>query len=148
MRVTGQIVKIKERFAFVRSARPESCEHCANSGICNKKEVEICAYNDVGAEKGDYVTVETNEDKTAPLILSYLFLTPIAILFVSYFLYTLWPWLAFAAVPLTAIYYVILRRINKNHPVRARIVGPALPPKDCREFIIEKDKESPYESGN
>lgn len=141
MRVTGQIVKIKDRFAFVRSARPESCEHCANSGICNKKEVEICAYNDIGAEKGDFVTVETNEDKTAPLVLSYLFLTPIAILFISYFLYTLFSWLALAAIPMLAAYYLILRRINKNYPVRARIVGPALPPQDCKEMIFEENKE-------
>ncbi len=135
MKITGQVVKIKDRFAYVRSARPESCEHCANSGICNKKEVEICAYNDIGAEQDDYVAVETNEDKSAPLILSYLFLTPVAILFLCYFLYTVWPWLALGAIPLTAAYYIVLRKINKNHPVRARIVSPAPPPKDCSDLI-------------
>lgn len=138
MKVTGQVVKIKDRFAYVRSSRPESCEHCANSGICNKKDVEICAYNDIGAEKGDFVTVETNEDKTAPLILSYLFLTPIGILFLSYALYTIFPWLALTALPLTTIYYVILRRINKNHPVRARIVSLAINPTDCDSLIVDK----------
>jgi positive regulator of sigma E activity len=140
MRVTGQVIKQKERFAYVRSARPESCEHCANSGICNKKEVEICAYNDIGAQIGDYVTVETNEDKTAPLILAYLFLTPLGILFLSYYLYTQLPWLALMAIPLTAVYYIVLRRINKNHPVRARIVSPALLPKDCAELRNEADR--------
>lgn len=141
MKVTGQVVKIKDRFAYVRSSRPESCEHCANSGICNKKDVEICAYNDIGAEKGDFVTVETNEDKTAPLILSYLFLTPIGILFLSYALYTVYPWLALAALPLTAIYYVILRKINKNHPVRARIVSLAINPADCGDLITKKKED-------
>ena len=135
MKITGQIIKIKKPFAYVRSSRPESCEHCSNSGICNKKDVEICAFNDIEAEIGDYVTVETNEDKSAPIILSYLFLTPIAILFLSYFLYTLFPWLALTAIPLTAIYYILLRKINKNHPVRARIVSLALPPMDCSDLI-------------
>ncbi len=142
MRTTGKVVKIKGKFAYVRSARPESCEHCANSGICNKKEVEICAYNDIGATLGDYVTVETGEDNTAPLILSYLFLVPIAILFISYFLYTLWPWLAFAALPLTAVYYIILRKLNKNHPVRARIISPALESCDCSELISSKSERN------
>lgn len=135
MRVTGQIVKMKDRFAYVRSARPESCEHCANAGICNKKTVEICAYNDIDAEMGDYVTVETNEDRSAPLILSYLFLTPIAILFLGYFFYTINPWLTLATLPMLAIYYFFLKKINKNHPVKARIVAPATPPKDCSELI-------------
>ncbi len=138
MKITGQIIKIKKPFAYIRSSRPESCEHCANSGICNKKEVEICAYNDIDADVGDYVTVETNEDKTAPLIFSYLFLTPIVILFFSYFLYTVYPWLVLTAIPLTAIYYVILRKLNKNHPVRARIVSRALSPMDCSDLIQNK----------
>ncbi len=138
MKTTGKIVKIKGKFAYIRSARPESCEHCANSGICNKKEVEICAYNDIEAQLGDYVTVETGEDRTAPLILSYLFLVPIAILFFSYFLYTLWPWLAFAAIPMVVAYYIVLRIINKNHPVRARIISPAISPEDCTDLIISE----------
>ncbi len=144
MRITGQVIKIKKPFAFVRSSRPESCEHCANSGICNKKDVEICAYNDIDAEAGDYVVVETNEDKTAPLILSYLFLTPVGILFLSYFLYTISPWLALTAIPLTAIYYLILRKINKNHPVRARIVSRALSPADCSD-LIQKTEEGNHQ---
>ncbi len=138
MKITGQVIRIKDRFAYVRTARPESCEHCANAGICNKKDVEICAYNDIGAEKGNFVTVETNEDRTAPLILSYLFLTPIAILFASYFLYTIYPWLALVAIPFTAVYYIVLRKINKNHPVRARIVSPALPPNECSELMTDE----------
>ena len=142
MKVVGQVIRIKEPFAFVRSVRPASCEHCANSGICNKKEVDICAYNDIGAEKGDYVTVETHDDKTAPLILSYLFLTPIAILFLAYFLYTVFPWLALGAIPLTAVYYVILRKINDNHPIRARIISPALPPKDCADLVTGSSEDS------
>jgi len=135
MKVTGEVIRIKGSFAYVLSKRPESCEHCANSGICNKKEVEICAYNDIGAEKGDYVAVETNEDKTAPAILAYLFLTPIGILFFSYYLYTLFPWLALTAIPLLIAYYLILRKINQNHPVRARVIAPAQPPKDCSDLI-------------
>ena len=135
MRITGQVVRQTESFAYVRSSRPESCKHCTNSAICNKKDVEICAYNDIGAESGDWVTVETNEDKTAPLVLSYLFLTPIAILFFSYFLYTLFPWLALCAIPMTAVYYAFLKKLNRNHTVRARIVAPASPPTECEDLL-------------
>lgn len=135
MRVTGQVVKQNKAFVFVRASRPEACEHCANSGICNKKEVEICAYNDVNAEVGDWVTVETNDDRGALLIFCYLFLTPIAILFFSYFLYTLFPWLALTALPLLAGYYIILRHINKNHPIKARVVSPAAEPFSCSNLI-------------
>ncbi len=135
MKIIGKVIRKKKTFAYVRSERPQSCEHCANSGICNKKEVEICAYNDIGAEIGDYVTVETNEDKYAPAILSYLFLTPLAILFFSYFLYSLFPWLALLGIPLLIVYYLVLRIINNRHPVRARIVSPAIPPDECSELI-------------
>lgn len=138
MKIVGQVIKQKNSFVYVQAARPQSCEHCANSEICNKNQVEICAYNDIGATMGDFVTVETNEDKHAPLILAYLFLTPVAILFFSYFLYTLFPYLAFLALPLLAGYYLLLRRINDKHPVRARVVSPALPPNDCAELIAEK----------
>ncbi len=135
MKIIGQVTKIKKPFAYVRSSRPESCSHCTNSGICNQKDVVICAYNVIGAAPGDYVTLETNEDKTAPLILAYLFLTPIAILFLSYFLYTVFPWLSLIGIPMIALYYLVLRRMNKNHPIRGRIVSPALPPKECSELI-------------
>ena len=135
MRVTGQVVKQKEKFVFVRASRPEACEHCSNSGICNKKDVEICAYNDIGAEKGDWVTVETNEDRSAVLIFSYLFLTPVAIFFLSCYLFTLFPWLALAALPLTAGYFFILRKINKNRPVKARVIAPAAEPASCADPI-------------
>ena len=137
MRVTGQVIKQKEHFVFVRATRPESCEHCANSGICNKKDVEICAYNDIGAETGDWVTVDTNDDKGALLIFCYLFLTPVAILFLSYYLYTLFPYLALAALPLLAGYYFILRKINRTHPIKARVVAPAQPPADCNDLIMK-----------
>ena len=134
MKVTGQVIKQKENFVFVRASRPEACEHCSNSGICNKKDVEICAYNDIGAEPGDWVTVETNEDKSALLIFCYLFLTPVAILFLSYYLYTLFPWLVLTAIPLVVIYYLILRKINKTHSVKARAIAPAMQPAECAEL--------------
>lgn len=142
MRIVGQVTKQKNSFVYVQAARPQSCEHCANAGICKKNQVEICAYNDIGATVGDFVTVETNEDKHAPWILSYLFLTPIAILFFAYFLYTLFPYLALLALPLLAGYYLILRRINDKHPVRARVISPALPPDDCAELIYKKRSET------
>ena len=134
MKVIGQVVKIKGNFAYVKSARPASCEHCANAEICNNKSVEICAYNDICAELGDFVSVETNEDKNAPLLLSYLFLTPLAILFLSYGAYTVFPWAALIAFPLFAVYYLILRHIDKKHPVRARVVAPAQEPISCDEL--------------
>lgn len=140
MKTTGKVIKLKPPFAFVRSSRPESCEHCANSAICSKKEVEICAYNDIGAEPGDYVVVETNEDRTAPLILSYLFLTPLFILFLCYYLYTIFWWLVFSVIPLTVIYYVILRDINRKHPIRARIIAPTRPPHECNKFTADNEE--------
>lgn len=133
MRVIGQVIQEKDRFILVRSSRPASCEHCASSAICNKKEVEIRAYNDIGAEVGDWVAVETNEDRGALLIFGYIFLTPIAILFLSYYLYTLFPWLALASIPMLLGYWLILRKINKNHPVKARAVAPAAEPKACSD---------------
>jgi positive regulator of sigma E activity len=135
MRVTGKVVKIDGSYAFIEASRPASCEHCANSGLCNKRNVEIQAHNDIGAEAGDWVEVETNEGKEAHLILAYLFLTPIAILLLASFLFTVSPWLTLTALPLTAIYYVILRKINKNHPVRARITGPAAEPQSCADLV-------------
>ena len=131
MRVDGEIVRIKDKIAFVRAQRSEACTHCANSGLCNKTEVNVCAHNDIGASVGDYVTVETNEDRAAIGIFAYLFLTPLAILFLSYCLFTVTPWLALAAIPKLIAYWVILRKINKSHPVRARIIARALPPEDC-----------------
>ena len=133
MRITGLAIKQKDRFLYVRSNRPESCEHCSNSGICNKKSVEICAYNDIGAEPGDWVVVETNEDKYAPRLFAYLFLTPIVIFFLACYLYTFFPWLALLAIPMLVAYYVVLRKINASHPVRARVVAPAAPPVNCAE---------------
>ena len=133
MKVIGQVVKIKGNFAYVKSARPASCEHCANAAICNNKSVEICAYNDIGAERGDFVSVETNEDKNAPLLLAYLFLTPLEILFLAYGAYTVFPWAALIALPLFVAYYLILRLIDKKHPVRARVVAPAQEPVSCNQ---------------
>jgi len=135
MRVTGKAIRRKDNFLYVRASRPESCEHCANSAICNKKDVEICAHNDIGAEVGDWVVVETNEDRYAPGLFAYLFLTPLVILFLSYFLYTVSPWLALTALPLLTAYYIILRKINANHPVRARIVAPAQSPDNCEDLV-------------
>lgn len=141
MKVTGQVVRLKEPFAFVRASRPESCEHCANSAGCTKRQVDICAYNDVGAEKGDFVTVETNDDRSVAPIFAYLFLVPLAILFLCYYLYTLLPWLALAAIPLLGAYWFGLRRINASHPVRARIVGPASGPTECGDLKIKEENE-------
>lgn len=138
MKVTGSVVKEKPPFVYVRTSRPQSCEHCANSGICNKKEVEICAYNDVGAQTGDYVTVETNDDRSATLLLAYLFLTPLAIFFLSIFLFTVDAFLALIGIPLLILYYLVLRRINATRPVRARVIGPATEPYEC-DFPDNKD---------
>ena len=138
MKVIGQVVRLKPPFAFVRATRPAACEHCASSASCGKREVEICAYNEIDAAKGDFVTVETNEDRSAAPFFAFLFLTPLAILFLCYYLYTLLPWLALTAIPLLAAYVLILRRINAKHPVRAKIVrthgGDLLPrfPSHCR----------------
>lgn len=114
MKVCGEVVKIKNELAYVRTGRPSSCEGCANAGLCNKESVEIIAINDLGATVGDAVEVECDESRTAIHVIAYIFLVPVVILFLGVFLFSLFPWLAFVCLPLLCIYFVILRKLNAS----------------------------------
>ena len=121
MTVIGTVYKIKKGAAIVRCSRPEACSHCENSAICEKKNTELQAYDTLGAKVGDLVEVETREDGKNMLVVAYIFLIPIVILFFSYFLYTVNPWLALSAVVFVAAYLFGLRIMNKKYDPQVRV---------------------------
>ena len=122
MQVCGEVVKIKNSLAYVRTARPTSCEGCANAGLCSKESVELTAINEVGAEVGDKVEIEADESRSAIWVIAYIFLIPIVILFVGTFLFSIFPWLSLICVPLLCIYFVGLKRMNHSWKPANRIV--------------------------
>ncbi len=123
MKVCGEVIKIKNGLAFVRTARPASCDGCANAGLCSKESVELTAINEVGADVGDRVEVETDDSRSAIWIIAYVFLIPIVILFIGTFLFSVFPWLSLVCLPLLCIYFVGLRRINSSWKPTNRIVA-------------------------
>ena len=98
----GIVYKKNGRTAFVRCSRPESCEHCENSAVCRKKETELRAYDPLDVSVGDRVEVETREDIKSMLVISYIFLVPVAIVFISYLLFMIRPVLAVAGIVIFA----------------------------------------------
>ena len=133
MKIIGTVIKTERTFSVVRSERPASCAHCANASVCSKKVVETPAINEIGAKIGDVVAVDVREDSRSMLMFAYIFLIPVAILFLSAWLYTLLPWLALIAIPLTLTYVIILRRFNANWQIRATITDFAKLPQTCEE---------------
>jgi len=134
MTVIGTVYKIKKGAAIVRCARPESCSHCENSAICEKKNTELHAYDTLGAKEGDIVEVETREDGKNMLVVSYIFLVPIIIIFFSYFLYTINAKLTFSAILFAAAYFIGLKILNKKYDPQVKITR-----------IIEHKTEEPTE---
>ncbi len=122
MKVCGEVIKIKNGLAYVRTARPSSCEGCANAGLCSKESVELTAINEVGADVGDRVEIDADDSRSAIWIIAYIFLIPIVILFIGTFLFSLFPWLSLICVPLLCIYFVGLRRMNASWKPTNRIV--------------------------
>ncbi len=138
MTIIGQVVYTAGKTAKVRTARPQACEHCSSATFCKAySKIEITAYNEIGAQEGDYVSVETTQDKKSLLLLCFLFLTPIGILFLSAGLYTLIPAAAVAGIPLFGLYLVLLKQIDKHYKSSAIIQALALPPKDCGQEDIQ-----------
>ena len=129
---SGYVYEIKNSTAFVKCSRPKSCEHCENSSICNKKEFEIAAFNPVGAQVGDYVEIETKSDRKSIYIMAYIFLVPVAMIFLLYYLFCLNAWLTLCAVPLGAAYFIILKKIEKNFEPEVEIIR-ILPPENLPE---------------
>ena len=118
MLTEGIVYKKKGSMAHIKCARPQSCEHCENSAICSKNESE-----------GDLVEVETREDAKSVLVISYIFLVPVAILFVTYGLFVINPYLALAGAVLFAAYFAGLKILDKKFDPKVKIVR-----------IIEKTK--------
>ena len=123
MNVCGQVTKLKNGMAYVVTGRPVSCEGCSNAGICSRESVEIIADNRIGAQVGDTVEVETDENRVSLWIAAYIFLIPVAILFAGTFLFSIHPWLVTICIPLSIIYFLLLKVFNANwRPVNI-IVG-------------------------
>lgn len=115
MNINGEVVKVKANSVVVKSSRLASCEACSNSGICNKKELEIEACNTLDLKVGDCVEVQLPQDGKALVALAYIFAVPVVILLLSAFLYTLKPFLAFVSIPLIVVYFIFLKVINKHY---------------------------------
>lgn len=131
----GIVYKIKGGMAHVRCARPESCDHCENSAICSKKETELRAYDSIGVSVGDLVEVETREDARSMLVISYIFLVPVAIIFLTYLLFELNKYLAFLGIFMFLAYLFGLKYMDKNFDPQVKIIR-----------IIEKKTEDQSKS--
>lgn len=123
MTVCGEVKKIKNRMAYVSTPRPVSCEGCANSGACKKTEIEICAINEIGAEIGDMVEVQTDEKGLALWIMAFIFLVPVVLMFLGVWLCLISPWLLLLIVVGIIAYLIFLRVINKKYTPTNRIVA-------------------------
>ena len=141
MLTEGIVYKIKGGTVLVRCARPESCDHCENSAICSKKETELRAYDPVGVSVGDLVGVGTREDTRSMLVISYIFLVPVAIIFLTYLLFELYKLLAFAGIVMFAAYIVGLKFLDKNFDPQVKIVRVIEKNKgeQCETSISEKE---------
>jgi len=124
MKAAGTVVKMKKgaKTAFVNICRPDSCIGCANAGICQKKDVDILAVNEIGAKEGDRVEIDTRNDLMSVGMLCYIFLVPVAILFIGIGLFYVLPWLTLACIPLIAAYVVILKIAEKRFKPKAVII--------------------------
>ena len=118
----GIVYKIKGGMAHIKCARPESCDHCENSAICSKKETELRAYDGIGVSVGDLVEIETREDARSMLVISYIFLVPVAIVFLTYLLFELYKYLAFLGLLLFLAYICGLKYMDKNFDPQVKIV--------------------------
>lgn len=122
MLTEGIVYKKKGGMAQIKCARPKSCEHCENSAICSKNESELRAYDPFGVSEGDLVEVETREDAKSVLVISYIFLIPVAILFATYGLFVINPYLAIAGIALFAAYFFGLKILDKKFDPKVKIV--------------------------
>ena len=122
MRITGRVDKIKGEMARVKTERPEGCQSCPSNALCNAKEISQWVVNTVGAKEGDAVLVQTGDDKRSLLLVCYIFLCPLAIFFISYFLYTINAYLAFFAVPAAAAFFISLHSLNKKYKNSSEII--------------------------
>lgn len=123
MTVCGEVTKIKNGMAYVSTPRPVSCEGCANSGACKKTDIEICAINELGAEVGDTVEVETDEKGIALWLMAFIFLVPVALLFIGVWFCSISPWLLLIIFGAVIAYFVFLILLNKKWTPSNKIVS-------------------------
>ncbi|PWM46624.1 MAG: hypothetical protein DBX47_02255 [Clostridiales bacterium] len=122
MTIAARVEKIKGGVAKVKTERPEGCQNCPSNAICATKEIYQWVVNNVGAKEGDAVLVKSGDDKRSLILVSYIFLCPIAIFFVSYFLYTINIFLTFFAVPAAVAFFISLSFLNKKYKNSSEII--------------------------
>lgn len=96
MEVSGKVVKIEGNTAYVeiiRKSSCDSCESCANKGVCHSglissdiKSLVIKAKNSMPVNIGDRVKLKTNAEGKFNLFCALLFVLPLVLLFTLYFL--------------------------------------------------------------
>ena len=137
MVVKGNVYKISGNYAHVKTPRPKACESCSNYAICSGKDVDMKVLNNIGAKIGDNVEVEISEDQRAIYIMAYIFLVPVALIFIGYWLYTISTLCLLALIPLSAAYAICLYVINKKFKLKSEIIRIT----DCDSESIECKKD-------
>ncbi|MBQ7014537.1 MAG: SoxR reducing system RseC family protein [Clostridia bacterium] len=122
MIVKGNVYKISGNYAHVKTPRPKACESCSNYAICSGKDVDMKVLNSIGAKIGDTVEVEISEDKRVMYIMAYIFLIPIALIFIGYGLYTISVLGLLALMPMIAAYIIGLYLLNKKFNLKSEII--------------------------
>ena len=122
MTVNGIVYKLNGNYAHVKTPRPQACESCSNYSMCKGKDVDMKVLNSVGAQIGDHVEVDVCEDQRAIYIMAYLFLVPVALIFIGYGLYTVSTALLFLLIPIITAYFAGLYAINKKFKLKSEII--------------------------
>ncbi|MBQ2881034.1 MAG: SoxR reducing system RseC family protein [Clostridia bacterium] len=122
MIVKGNVYKLSGNYAHVKTPRPKACESCSNYSICSGKDVDMKVLNTIGAKIGDTVEVEISEDQRAIYIMAYIFLIPVALIFIGYGLYTISALCLFALIPMIVAYAIGLYLLNKKFKLKSEII--------------------------
>lgn len=119
MKTEGKVVSVSGSTCYVSFGCGEQCSGCISSSSCSRKNSYLCS-NDADALPGDTVEVEISE-KTDILPVMYIFLVPVALIMLSYLLFTLNRWLLLIGIPLLAAYIAGLRIMDKNTEPKSRV---------------------------
>lgn len=122
MIVKGNVYKLSGNYAHVKTPRPKACESCSNYAICSGKDVDMKVLNSINAKIGDTVEIEVSEDQRAIYIMAYIFLIPVALIFIGYGLYTIDPLCLLALIPMIAAYAIGLHMLNKKFKLKSEII--------------------------
>jgi positive regulator of sigma E activity len=122
MEVTGFVVNIKDNIAFVKTKRPEACDHCASAEACQEKNVEMSVINSMDAKVGDKVVIDVNQDLKSYLLIGYIFIVPLIVLFLTIYLYSIYNLLALVCLPLCVIYFIYLKVLNSKYKNTSNII--------------------------